>query len=235
MFKYQFIFACMCWVGVLASRDDVYDRLLARLTGISNRRQQSQKEERAMHLVGKPSNINYRRTNSNYKRSNGTPLDFSIDEILSLHNTARQEVSPPAKTPLPDLIWDTELANKAEEWANGCIWGHNPNKTTSLGSAGENMALTSGVLQGFNNWKEEIKDWTYGNYRDGCTTGKTCGHYTQIIWAETTKIGCAYVKCDSYVNLDPKYNQYNLKLLVCDYFEHGNMRINGIYQKPYEI
>ncbi|CAC5377254.1 CALM [Mytilus coruscus] len=66
----------MCWVGVLASRDDKYDRLLARLTGISNRRQQSQKEERAMHLVGKPSYMNYRRTNSNI-----TPLRDLADKL----------------------------------------------------------------------------------------------------------------------------------------------------------
>ncbi|XP_076110622.1 venom allergen 5-like [Mytilus galloprovincialis] len=226
----------MCWVGVLASRDDIYDRLLARLTGRSDRRQQSQKEERGMHLVGKPSSINYR-TYSNYKRSLGTPLDFSIDEILSLHNTARHEVSPPADPPIPDLIWDNELANKAEEWAKGCIWGHNPNRMTSLGNsnAGENIALNSGVTPGFNTWAEEITDWTYDNYHDGCTTGKTCGHYTQIIWAETTKIGCAYVKCDDYVNLPDEYNQYNLKYLVCNYYPPGNMKFNNVYQKPYEV
>ncbi|XP_063442926.1 cysteine-rich secretory protein LCCL domain-containing 2-like [Mytilus trossulus] len=233
MFKYQFVFACMCWVGVLASRDNIYDRLLARLTGRSDRRQQSQKGERGIHLVGKPSSIDYR-TNSNSKRSLGTPLDFSIDEILSLHNTARYEVSPPANPPIPDLIWNNELAKMAEEWAKGCLWGHNPNRTTSLGtlSAGENIALTSEISQGFNNWEDEITDWTYDNYKDGCDTGKTCGHYTQIIWAKTTKIGCAYVKCDDYSNLPDDYNP--LKYLVCDYFPPGNMRYNNVYQKPYE-
>eukprot|EP01084_Bolivina_argentea_P292142 502187_1 len=65
-------------------------------------------------------------------------------------------------------------------------------------SIGENLFVTSLTLTIDNIisnieqlWFEEYKDWTYGNHNNGCNTG-TCGHYTQMVWANTRYVGCGY-------------------------------------------
>ena len=47
-----------------------------------------------------------------------------------------------------------------------------------------------------------------------------CGHYTQVVWRNTTKIGCAIYTCPGF--------QYG-STVVCDYGPGGN--IGG--QSPY--
>lgn len=50
----------------------------------------------------------------------------------------------------------------------------------------------------------------------------TIGHYTQLMWAETNKVGCGI----------SKYHQDNLKkiLLVCNYYPTGNRIGHLIYE-----
>lgn len=48
------------------------------------------------------------------------------------------------------------------------------------------------------------------------------GHYTQMLWAETTRIGCGYL---NYL----KGSQYNV-YLVCNYGPAGNMRGGKVYE-----
>ncbi len=37
-------------------------------------------------------------------------------------------------------------------------------------------------------WWGEYSDYTFST--NGCAAGKACGHYTQMAWATTTKLGC---------------------------------------------
>ena len=30
-----------------------------------------------------------------------------------------------------------------------------------------------------------------------CAAGKVCGHYTQVVWRDSTAIGCARVDCNN--------------------------------------
>lgn len=56
--------------------------------------------------------------------------------------------------------------------------------------------------------------------------GKICGHYTQLIWASSVKVGCARKTC-STVYENPDFN--GATIVVCDYSPAGN----DIGQKPY--
>ena len=47
--------------------------------------------------------------------------------------------------------------------------------------------------------------------------GEDCGHYSQIVWAKTTEIGCAVVKCDPAVSK-------NKAVAVCHYKPAGNTK-----------
>jgi len=62
-------------------------------------------------------------------------------------------------------------------------------------------------------WGNEIENY---NYEDNSCSG-VCGHYTQIVWATTKKVGCAKIKCDGN------------DIWVCNYDPPGNW----VGQKPY--
>ncbi|XP_071142162.1 cysteine-rich venom protein ophanin-like [Mytilus edulis] len=102
------------------------------------------------------------------------------DQIVSMHNRIRGEVSPAASPALPNLEWEDHLASKAEQWAQGCDFSHNQDKSSALGTVGENIAINQDPIHGgIKHWESEKSHWTYGNSDTGCTGG-SCGHYTQV-------------------------------------------------------
>ena len=74
-------------------------------------------------------------------------------------------------------------------------------------------------------WAGEASDYDYS--RNTCAAGKECGHYTQIVWANTLRAGCAHQLCTSnspFGNSAPQWDFW-----VCDYEPPGNF----IGQRPY--
>ena len=53
------------------------------------------------------------------------------------------------------------------------------------------------------------------------------GHYTQMVWAKTDRLGCGYV---SY-----KSGRFDKKYLVCNYGETGNFIRDGFISRVYLI
>ncbi len=51
------------------------------------------------------------------------------------------------------------------------------------------------------------------SFRNTCQNGQVCGHYTQLVWANSNRVGCARVTCPS---MTYKYN------ILCDYAPAGN-------------
>ncbi|MEM6522020.1 MAG: CAP domain-containing protein, partial [Cyanobacteria bacterium P01_C01_bin.70] len=41
-------------------------------------------------------------------------------------------------------------------------------------------------------WVAEKADYDYAS--NSCASGKVCGHYTQIVWRETTAVGCGVAR-----------------------------------------
>jgi len=64
---------------------------------------------------------------------------------------------------------------------------------------------------------------------DSCTKnqGNAVGHYTAVVWAETTHVGCGMATCTD--NSGGNSDGWLLGGWVCNYYPGGNM--NGIY--PY--
>ncbi len=129
--------------------------------------------------------------------------------VLAAHNHARAEHCA------PPLEWSTELANTASRWANelasrGCPLEH------SQTGLGENLfAATAGSrtpAEAVQVWVDErdLYDFDRGGF------SMQTGHFTQVVWKGTQRVGCATLECNG------------LDFWVCNYDPAGNMR--GGYQ-----
>ena len=66
-------------------------------------------------------------------------------------------------------------------------------------------------------WESEVADYDYES--NSCVPGKMCGHYTQIVWADTERVGCAFRTC----------SEDGSQVWVCNYYPAGNI----VGEKPY--
>jgi uncharacterized protein YkwD len=136
-------------------------------------------------------------------RAMSTRSAFS-NEMLAAHNNIR------AKMGLPPLQWSSELAAYSQKWANSLIIrsraAHN-----SKSPYGENILVTGlGATPStvVTEWASESQDYTYrSNTCDG-----DCGHYTQVVWRSTRKLGCAMA------------HNNQREIWVCSYDPPGNVR-----------
>nr|XP_023649193.1 peptidase inhibitor 16 isoform X2 [Paramormyrops kingsleyae] len=144
-------------------------------------------------------------------------------KIVELHNHLRSQVMPTAAN-MRNTSWNASLESVAKDYAVQCIWDHNPD----LEDTGENLYITSGALnisQALTNWYEERHHFTYET--NSCVEEQMCGHYTQVVWADTDTIGCASHACDTVkgISLD------RAVILVCNYFPGGNYENELPYRK----
>ncbi|XP_062405850.1 cysteine-rich secretory protein LCCL domain-containing 2 isoform X1 [Sardina pilchardus] len=157
------------------------------------------------------------------------------DEILKLHNKLRGAVYPTASN-MEYMVWDEQLERSATHWAHQCIWDHGP--TDLLMSIGQNLAVHWGRYRSpayhVQAWYDEVKDYTYP-YPHECNpwcpdrcSGPMCTHYTQLVWATTTRVGCAVHTC-SRMNVWGEIWE-NAVYLVCNYSPKGNW----IGEAPYQ-
>ncbi|KAK3546810.1 hypothetical protein QTP86_002915 [Hemibagrus guttatus] len=131
--------------------------------------------------------------------------------IVGLHNQLRSSVNPQAAN-MKRMLWDDSLSMVATSYATNCTWEHNPKIS---GKLGENLFMTLGPL----NIDQLIHLWykEYANYNfdyNSCVEGKLCGHYTQIVWANTSFIGCGAHYCKDV----SKFDVENATIIVCNYY-----------------
>ena len=66
-----------------------------------------------------------------------------------------------------------------------------------------------------NNCFERYDEYKYYNYSNPIFTS-SAGHFTQLVWKDTTKLGCA--RCGGYSSLSNYWETY----VVCNYKVRGN-------------
>ncbi|KAK7118246.1 hypothetical protein R3I94_021919 [Phoxinus phoxinus] len=150
-----------------------------------------------------------------------------MQAILNLHNKLRGQVYPPASN-MEYMVWDTELERSAEEWAETCLWEHGP--AGLLPQIGQNLGVHWGRYRPPTShvqaWYDEVKDYSFP-YPQECNpdcpfrcSGPVCTHYTQLVWATSSRIGCAINVC---YNMNV-WGQIWAKAvyLVCNYSPKGN-------------
>ncbi|NOK20304.1 CAP domain-containing protein [Corallococcus carmarthensis] len=153
----------------------------------------------------------------------GVELTQFARDMLEAHNAARAAAKPAPSPALEPLTWDPEVAAVAQKWADNCSYEHNSGR----GNAGENIAAatpdylnTKAVVKG---WVDEVADYDYS--KNTCAAGKVCGHYTQVVWRNTRRLGCATKRC----TVNSPFGGSAWDFWVCNYAPPGNY----VGQRPY--
>lgn len=144
----------------------------------------------------------------------------AVKGITEAHNQVRANVDPAATTPLPPLVWDQALGDVAQAYADACNFEH------SMGKYGENLYASSGntpPAEVVKSWADEVAEYDYAT--NGCSG--VCGHYTQVVWADSTKLGCGVANCTENSPFGAKFPTW--QLWVCNYDPPGNF----VGKKPY--
>jgi pathogenesis-related protein 1 len=131
-------------------------------------------------------------------------------EMLAAHNAVR------ASLKIAPLKWSDKLAARAQDWANTLVasgkFSHRPKP-----EYGENLFEITGAPESprgvVEAWASESEDY---DYRSNKCRNK-CGHYTQLVWADTRRVGCAVAR------------NSGREVWVCNYDPPGNY----VGRRPY--
>ncbi|XP_042345375.1 cysteine-rich venom protein [Plectropomus leopardus] len=135
-------------------------------------------------------------------------------EIVNIHNAYRREVQPTASDMLK-MSYSDEVAANAKTWIEKCILAHGKPETRMINGyeTGENLFYSSTPAP----WSAVIGAWhrEVSNYQFpfSSTNNRSIGHYTQVVWNSSYKVGCAMTLCPN-----------NIYLYGCHYYRAGNFR-----------
>ncbi|TVU40947.1 hypothetical protein EJB05_14433, partial [Eragrostis curvula] len=138
-------------------------------------------------------------------------------DFVDLHNAARAAVG------VGKVSWDNDVAAYAESYAaqrqGDCTLTHSSNspygENIYVGGAGKAWTAADAMAS----WMEEKQYYDHGSNTCSAPKGpEWCGHYTQVVWRNSTAIGCARVDCSN-----------GGVFIICSYNPRGNWK----GQRPY--
>ncbi|TVY86734.1 Repressed by EFG1 protein, partial [Lachnellula willkommii] len=135
-----------------------------------------------------------------------TSTSFTSDDtfekdMLDAHNFYRGEHNASA------LSWNASSASVGEKWSSACNFVH------SGGPTGENLAA------GYANASASVDAWGLerGKYNwKSPGFSEATGHFTQLVWRNTTSVGCGRTSCGGKNGTPGWY-------VVCEYYPPGNV------------
>ncbi|XP_056091945.1 glioma pathogenesis-related protein 1b isoform X1 [Rhinichthys klamathensis goyatoka] len=158
-----------------------------------------------------------------------------IRRCVQAHNTQRSRVTPPAVSARSMVrqvfrvqSWDNELAKGARDRARHCKASHHPGLGyfghPPFGWMGENIWLGApfaafSVENAIHRWN---KEGVYSLKNNNCS--RLCGHYTQLMWSTSFKLGCAVNVCSKGIENFSTHPESTI--FVCNYGDTG--QVHGV-------
>lgn len=132
------------------------------------------------------------------------------NEIINLHNAFRRAVQPAASDML-EMSYSEQLGASSQAWVEKCDLDHGSPSTRMLNGyeLGENLFDATARFswtQVISAWHKEVERYSYP-YGLNMSTG----HYVQIVWNSSYKVGCGVALCPG-----------NVYFYACHYFRAGN-------------
>ena len=170
--------------------------------------------------------------------------------FVATHNAVRTKVNnglepgpggtlqPTPGPALGALAWGTAFATAVQSYANSCAFNHSG--AALRPGRGENIYFSGPTGQGPGTpavsvaaWDAESVNYTYGALVAGDPNFGKFGHYTQLVWAETTQVACGVQSCGNVTTTVPGLppNLGPGVIVVCQYSPAGNF----IGEAPYPI
>lgn len=134
------------------------------------------------------------------------------DEIVGQHNAFRRAVQPAASDMLK-MSYSEQLAASSQAWVDNCELAHGPRSSRLLNGyeLGENLFYSNAPFS----WTEVVEAWhsevDIYSYPDG--PDNSTGHYLQVVWNSSYKVGCGVAQCPE-----------NIYLYACHYYRAGNFQ-----------
>ncbi|HEX4077264.1 MAG TPA: CAP domain-containing protein [Rhizomicrobium sp.] len=138
-------------------------------------------------------------------------------ELLAAHNKYRSDVDE------PPLAWSDSLAASALVWARHLANEVHALKHSGAPGVGENLAMWSAGRASLTKlvdlWGAEKQYFIEAQFPDVSRIGnwQAVAHYTQMIWRDTTEVGCGLATGGG--------NDF----LVCQYTPQGNFMGRKVY------
>jgi hypothetical protein len=142
--------------------------------------------------------------------------------VLALHNIERAAVG------MPPLRWDAQLGVEAARYAVTLALSRRFEHSAAASRRGTGENLWMGTRHAFSlekmmaSWSSEKSMFKAGVFPAISRTGNwhQVGHYTQIVWPTTTRVGCALATSST------------TDYLVCRYDPAGNVHGNVLRVRP---
>ncbi|MEN0063613.1 MAG: CAP domain-containing protein [Myxococcota bacterium] len=150
--------------------------------------------------------------------SDDSPTSTDPTGEVAAHNAVRASAQPPPVPALGPLTWDPELAEVARNWAEGCRFVHS--QTSGLGENLYAASWAATIQEAVDSWAAEDAWYDY----DTNSCSNVCGHYTQIVWRDTQRVGCGFADCPVIEGTN-----FGGRYWVCNYDPPGNF----VGQRPY--
>jgi len=147
-------------------------------------------------VTSKPTATPVPSTDSSYTNA----ATFKAD-MIAAHNFYRSEHNASA------LVWNDTSARFGSAWAGKCVFKH------TGGPTGENLAAGyANATASVDGWgtERESYDWSKPGF------GEKTGHFTQLVWRNTTSVGCGVAACNGKDGTPGYY-------VVCEYYPAGNI------------
>ncbi|KAK5976347.1 hypothetical protein GCK32_014718 [Trichostrongylus colubriformis] len=176
---------------------------------------------------------------STCSRSNGMTEELRkvvVDEHNKYRSLVAKGLAPnpvaggnaPKAARMFKMYYDCSVEDKMVAWVQQCTWGHSP-KTDRKG-LGENLWMaspyggnkTASIIRAVTDWFAELKEKGVPNTNQftSAVFSRGVGHYTQVVWEKSDRIGCAIRDCPSA----------QMTYVGCEYKPGGNMLNDYIYE-----
>nr|CDJ98467.1 SCP extracellular domain containing protein [Haemonchus contortus] len=166
---------------------------------------------------------------------NNGMTDEARKTFLRMHNKFRSLVArgkavdklggfAPKAAKMMKMGYSCDVEKSMMSWLDQCQWGH-----SSIENVGENIYMTTktkenmtvSAIKSTTAWFDELKDKGVGqaNILTDAVFGRGVGHYTQMVWQSSTKLGCGVKWCN------------HMTFAGCQYVKQGNWFDEAIYEK----